>query len=494
MSEPSRPTRSVRVESTGDRKLDKRAYAVLSLECNRPLAGSLGLPLQTVNTVALGRGSERARHIETVGNRRRLTVTVPDEWMSATHAIMQLSFGRWIIEDAGSKNGVSVNGLRVKRHVLADRDIVELGHTFLVYRDRAVPPEIYDDIYDDIYGNIDGPTDADDHGPGNIFRGPKSVDVPAMATFDAEFAIQLDNLIHVAQADIPILCTGASGTGKELMARAVHALSGRSGEFVAVNCGALPETLVESELFGHREGAFSGATTTHLGLIRSAHGGTLFLDEIADLRPSSQAALLRVLQEAEVRPVGSLKPVVVDVRPICATHRDLLAAVEDGAFRHDLYARIAGFRMHLPTVHERLEDRGLLVAILLRRLLTQKNQNITIDPDAARALFAYDWPLNVRELFNCLQTAVVLARDNVIKPVHLPQEVRAATAGMSRGAAPSSTLPLSEEQRLVRDQLIELLSEHQGNLSSVARAMGKARRQIQRWVKRFDLDPENFRG
>jgi transcriptional regulator with GAF, ATPase, and Fis domain len=255
---------------------------------------------------------------------------------------------------------------------------------------------------------------------------------------------------------------------------------------VAVNCGAIPANLVESELFGYRKGAFSGAVEDRPGLVRSADHGTLFLDEIGDLPPSSQAALLRVLQQHEVMPVGGSRPVQVDIRVMAATHRDLDEMVDNEEFRRDLFARLAGYRVELPRLVDRKADLGLLVGTLLATIAP----GATLESDAARLLFFHDWPLNIRELEQCLRTASVLAGNAPIEIEHLPEAVRAP-----REAPPNRPAPpqLSAEDQQRRAELLDHLRETRGNISAVARAMGKDRKQIQRWIKRFEIDADAFR-
>jgi sigma-54 dependent transcriptional regulator, acetoin dehydrogenase operon transcriptional activator AcoR len=434
---------------------------ILALECGRPGALSARFRLGNVTAVNLGRGSERK--IERAGT--ELTIRVPDRWMSSRHARIELSFGRWVLVDTESKNGSMVDGHATRRAVLADGTLIELGHTLFVFHDRMTVAE-------------GDPLDVD------LERTPP--EVPGMVTLVPELAHELSRLRQVAASEIPVMLEGESGTGKEVLARAVHALSGRPGQFVAVNCGALPPNLVESELFGYRRGAFSGAATDHAGLVRSADGGTLFLDEIGDLPPSSQAALLRVLQEREVMPIGGTRPVPIDLRVIAATHRDLDEMVAAATFRHDLFARLAGFRLEVPPLVERRADIGLLIGTLHGRVFPPQHQGF--DVEAARMLFRYSWPLNVRELEQALGTAAVLAGTAAVLPEHLPDTVRS-------GRAPGTARPvqLTESDQRQRDQLVDSLREHKGNISAVARAMNKDRKQIQRWVKRFGLDPGDYR-
>jgi transcriptional regulator with GAF, ATPase, and Fis domain len=259
---------------------------------------------------------------------------------------------------------------------------------------------------------------------------------------------------------------------------------------VAVNCGALTATLLESQLFGHVRGAFSGALRDEPGLVRAADGGTLLLDEIGDLPLASQASLLRVVQEREVLPVGGVRPSKVDVRIIAATHRPLDQLASRGEFRADLLARLDGFTYALPPLRERREDLGLLVAELLAA--APPGADVRFTPEAGRALFAYKWPLNVRELQQTLARGVVLSERGVIDCPHLPAAVVRALEGPARVPA-EDTATDGATDATMRAQLVSLLQDHGGNVSEVARAMGKARIQIHRWAKRWNVNLESYR-
>jgi DNA-binding NtrC family response regulator len=303
-------------------------------------------------------------------------------------------------------------------------------------------------------------------------------------------------LVQLAAANVPVLLLGETGTGKDVAAQALHELSKAEGKFVGVNCGAIPESLMESELFGSAKGSFSGAVRDRPGLVRDAHRGTLFLDEVGDLPLASQAALLRVLQERRVRPVGGTESVAVDFRLISATNQDIDGLVSTSRFRNDLYARIAGFRLHLPPLRERREDLGILVGTLLRRIAGAYADTLTLSQEAARRLYEYDFPLNVRELENWLTAAVALAEGGRIQREHLPEivhvDLRESFPADGKGSS-APPKPLTDEQEEHRTTVIELLREHRGNVSAVARATGKARNQIQRWLKRYALNPEDYR-
>jgi transcriptional regulator with PAS, ATPase and Fis domain len=293
----------------------------------------------------------------------------------------------------------------------------------------------------------------------------------------------------VARAQVPILIGGATGTGKEVVARAIHTLSGRTGAFVAVNCGALPATLVESELFGVKKGAFSGAVADRPGLLRAADGGTLLLDEIGDLPLAAQVAFLRVLQEREVLAVGDTRARPVDLRVVAASHHSLPALVEAGRFRADLYARLAGFTLNLPTLRERRDDLGLIIARLLARA---RATTARLTPPAAALLLTHDWPLNVRELEQRLTTALALAGADPISEAHLPLIVPPPL----RSDEPDDNDDADDDDDAGEDErarLVALLTRHRGNVTEVARAVGRSRLQVYRWMRRYQLSPRSYR-
>jgi transcriptional regulator with GAF, ATPase, and Fis domain len=431
-------------------------FLFLVVECSRPLALSVRYSLEGIDAVIIGRGKERSAVCSTEGGRAVLRVEVPDARMSSSHARLERGLGHWTIEDTGSKNGTLQNGVEVKRSRIADGDVLALGYTSFIVR-HALPVVSEEAVVD---------------------AARLAAQPPGMLTLVPELARARGRLRQIASSAVTVMLSGETGTGKEVMARAVHELSGRSGDFVAVNCGALPDTLIESELFGHKKGAFSGAVEDRPGLIRAAHGGTLLLDEIGDLPAASQAAFLRVLQEREVVPVGSNRPIKVDIRLISATHHDLDELVARGRFRADLLARISGFHLDLPPLRDRREDLGLLIGALLPRLAGPAAESVTLSEEAARLLLRYDWPHNIRELEQVLAAALVLAGPEPIGAAHLGDGLR--------------NQPDDDPQDL-RERLVALLTQHAGNVSAVARAMGKARMQIHRWIKRFELNLDDYR-
>ena len=291
-------------------------------------------------------------------------------------------------------------------------------------------------------------------------------------------------IARVADADSPVLIEGESGTGKELVAAAIHRQSGRGkGPFVPVNCSAIPADLMESEFFGHVRGAFSGAVADALGLFRSAHGGTLFLDEVAELPPALQAKLLRVLQEKEIRPVGSTKTHAVNARVIAATNKNLEAAVSNGSFRQDLYYRLNVVHIVVPPLRERRGDIPALIAYFLRRFNERFRREVKgISPDAMAALTSYDFPGNVRELENVLERAFALGARDEIKRANLPElSVRAEQPA----AASSEPLPTLDQAE--RDLIGRALDRFRNDKEQAARALGLTVRTLYRRIKKFGL-------
>jgi len=432
-----------------------RFPSLIGFCAEHPLRAPVRHPLDGDAAVLIGRGPVDRE--EATG---KSVLLVDDPRMSRQHVLLSPVGEGWRIQDLGSLNGSMLNGERLERAVLVPGDVIELGRTLLVYSDAASPQ-------------------------------------PAVAgtgffTYSARHAAALASLEAVTRTALSVLLLGETGTGKEVLAHEIHRLSGRPGPYVAVNCGALPESLVASELFGYRRGAFSGAVEEREGLVRASSGGTLFLDEVADLPASGQAALLRVLQEHEVLAVGGTRPLKVDLRVIAATHRDLDALVEAGSFRADLLARLSGFTFRLPPLRERREDIGGLIATLLSRLGSAAAQ-ARFSMKAARALFLAEWPRNVRELEQALTSAVALARGQLVDVDHLPDSLKSRSPRGPAMVSAISAAPALQDHEL-RQTLVALLEQHRGNLAEVARAMAKAPTQIRRWLKRLGLDPDAYRG
>ena len=455
-------------EQGGPLGTPSQPYLFVVLHCDRPLAGGARYGLFDVAGVTLGRGVARRATHPLEGELRKLELCFPGSTLSSMHARLIRSDDGWVLEDAQSKNGSFLNGERVTRAPLHDGDFIEIGPVILRYRD-ALP------VSPDVPFTFDGAAPT-----------PRA---PGFTTLLPQLADQLAALDRIASMRVAVLLLGETGSGKEVLARAVHTLSGRPGPLVAVNCGGLPASLLESQLFGHVKGSFTGAARDEPGTIRSADRGTLFLDEIGDLPLPAQAALLRVLQEREVVPVGGTRPIKVDLRIVAATHKPLERLVQSGEFRGDLLARLSGYRHLLVPLRHRLEDLGLLVGDLLRRSEVPSAADLRLSPAAGRRLYQHSWPLNIRELQQSLSVAAALATRGVIEPSHLPETVSEAPASRPVAAAGEP-----KEPEVLRRHLVALLEKHQGKVSYVARDMGKARMQIHRWMQRFGIDPKDYRA
>ena len=321
-----------------------------------------------------------------------------------------------------------------------------------------------------------------------------------------------------AKANIPILITGESGVGKEVIARAIQGASERAGQpFITVNCGAIPENLVESILFGHEKGSFTGANSKHLGKFQEAHTGTLFLDEIGELPLEMQVKLLRVLQEGEVDPIGSKRPTPVDVRIISATNRDLQDCVSDGTFREDLYYRLNVFPIAIPPLRERREDIAALTDHFIKRFNAQERMSISgAERDTIEILQGFEWKGNVRQLENTIFRAMILSDGNTLKPQDFPQ-----ISGLAPTLSPSKTSNLdtlvgkvvednqSSDSKvsvldreghlrtledIERDLISFAIENYSGHMSEVARRLGIGRSTLYRKVREHELDVEEVRS
>jgi DNA-binding NtrC family response regulator len=369
----------------------------------------------------------------------------------------------WAV-DCGSRNSTFVDGRRIEsRTALRDGSVLRIGRTILIFVDVAIPSRV----------RLEPELGA--------LRG-NSV---AMQRVRGDIAL-------VARGDSPVLILGASGTGKELTAARLHAQSGRTGAFIAVNCAAIPSALAETTLFGHAAGAFTGATTRAEGVFAVADGGTLFLDEIAELEPAIQAKLLRVLATGELRPVGQTEARIVNVRVVAATHRDLSSMVEDGDFRGDLYARLSACVLRLPPLRERRDD----IVHLALAFLAKQARGVELRVSAAEALTLFDWPYNVRQLENVLRASVLHA-DKELRPEHLPDEIASLLHDREKRPVPSK-LPI--ELVVARDavpdaeQLRSVVQHFGGNVTHVASYFGRDRKQIYRWAERLGVELPRSRG
>jgi Nif-specific regulatory protein len=301
-----------------------------------------------------------------------------------------------------------------------------------------------------------------------------------------------DLIAQVAKSDTTVLIRGESGTGKELVAHAIHYNSLRAANpFIKVNCAALPETIIESELFGHEKGAFTGAIQQRKGRFELAHGGTIFLDEIGDLSPTTQIKLLRVLQEREFERVGGTVTLKTDVRVIAATNRNLEELISQGKFRQDLYYRLNVISIHIPPLRERKTDIPLLVDYFIDKYSKANRKKIKrISTSAIDMLMAYHWPGNVRELENCIERAVLLANDEVIHGHHLPPTLQTAEAS---GTRYRGTLQAALDN-LERELILDTLKSYRGNMAKAARELGITERVMGLRVKKHGIDLKRLKG
>ena len=370
-------------------------------------------------------------------------VNINDERMSKSHFLVVSPSADFECADVGSTNGTFVDGAIGKTARLVHGSVIRAGNTLFVVS--------FADPAHDI----------------------------------------TDSAARVAATTFPILLQGETGTGKEVLARAIHAQSGRSGPFIPLNCATLSRELLAAELFGHARGAFSGATAARPGLFRSAEGGTLFLDEIGDLPLDLQPALLRALEERKVRPVGADHEVAVDARVLAATHIDLEQSVQARTFRADLYARLAHVILKLPPLRERRNE--------LLSLAAQFAPNLRFSTNAAEALLLWHWPHNIRELRALLEVQQTLnQRQGLVRLSDLSERIAAAAERVRNRrsySAPNveTSPPEPHPSTALRTRLLRLFEAHQGNVSKIASELGKPRAQVYRWLKAAGLEAAALR-
>jgi sigma-54 dependent transcriptional regulator, acetoin dehydrogenase operon transcriptional activator AcoR len=460
---------------------DKRTDEMQTFDPGRRdrVLGSPGLVLLYAGEyAALPAAFPLVRPATTIGRDAPAELLLPVSAVSRRHAEIRRDAGRMIVRDLGSRNGTLVNGHPVTEAELEPLDELRIGDAVLKLVDASA--EEYAGY------RIDGAM---------LGSARRHAEHASALVGGLQMDRILGELERVAQAELNVLLLGASGTGKEVVASELHGLSGRSGRFAAVNCAAIPGNLLESELFGFKRGAFSGADRDKPGLIRTADGGTLLLDEIGDMPLEAQAKLLRVLQAKEVLPLGATAPERIDVRVVCATHRDLGRLQREGKFREDLFARLNEYKLVLPPLHERKEDIFALVRSFLYR---QGRPDLTPTFPFMTALLHYDWPYNVRELEACIKRSVALSDGPVLLPEHLPEAVTQAMEGYGKPAPSPGSLParapVTGADAPAEAELRALLAQHGGNVAAVGRELGKARMQIHRWMKRYAIEAEDYRG
>jgi len=392
-------------------------------------------------------------------------VCIDDPSVSRHHAALHLG-AEVLLEDLGSANGTSL------RSPIQDAATADLSQTKLAPGRRvAIAPG------------------ASFHLGSTVLvlrREARSGDSPSPVIADEAMRRLHAMVARVADGTISVLLLGETGVGKEVLAHALHERSPRaSGPFVALHCAALSGSLLESELFGHEKGAFTGAVSAKAGLLESAEGGTVFLDEVGELPPDVQVKLLRVIEERKVLRVGALRPRPIDVRLVSATHRDLEAEVARGTFRQDLYFRLNGIALTIPPLRERVSEIAELSRVFISRVAGQLSRPLvpTLSPEALALLEGYRWPGNIRELRNTIERAVVLCSGPTILPEHLPLDRMRAAPPPPVAAAPSVAPPpagplRSEIEALERQRIVDALEQSAGNQTQAATLLGMPRRTL----------------
>lgn len=446
MVEKSDPARTTDARDTSSDVASTNEFALIWL--TGPLAGRpLSLPWAGNDALTIGRDAECAIHLANTD-------------VSRLHATLQRSVEEGVlIADRDSRNGTRVNGKKVQRARLHENDVLRLGGC--VFAVAEASPNGFSEVAPGLLGG-------------------------------ALLAHALAPLSRAAHSDLPIVLEGETGTGKEVVARAIHTLSGRPGKLVAINCAALPEGLAEAELFGYRRGAFTGAERASLGFFRSAEGGTLLLDEVSDLPLALQAKLLRALEQRAVQPLGEPAPVPVDVRVVVAGQSSLFEAVKRQEFRADLLARLNGVTLHLPPLRERRADIAPLFWHFLREL--RPNDTPELEPEFVERLVLHEWPFNVREVLQLARRLSVLqGAETVLRVQHLPREMRLAAASSPSHPAPQAQ-PSSAPPALDLASLLAALQAAGGNLTRAAAQLGVTRQRAYRLLEEQSVDLATLSG
>jgi transcriptional regulator with GAF, ATPase, and Fis domain len=435
----------------------------------------------------------------TIGRDTGSQLSIPDHLMSRRHCAVEAASGRFTLRDLGSANGTHVNGAPIRERVLEHGDRIRAGDSVLLFLQSegigaatvGGPDSLLDDLTKRILIDVDRlageePVDMPSAMASEIPAGRITFQAPGMVGDTPAMRAVYECIRKVAGADCTVLISGETGTGKELAARAIHQNSARASRpFVAINCAALTEPLLESELFGHEKGAFTGAVALKKGKLEIADGGTLFLDEVGDLAPALQAKVLRALQQHEFERVGGTRTIKVDVRVVAATNLDLEAAVASGRFRQDLWYRLNVVSLTMPALSARRGDIPRLAAHFAAKY--GRGRAIELSREAVDVLTAYDWPGNVRELENAIERAVVLGRADRIVVDDLPRAVIGASSIQADHAAPFHQNVIDTKRRLILDAI----DRAGGNCTAAARLLGINPTYLHRLLKNLRLRDES---
>jgi DNA-binding NtrC family response regulator len=436
----------------------------------------------------------------TIGRDLAADICVPSGAVSRQHARVERRDGRWLLADLGGRNGTLVNGAYVSEIVLEHLDEIRVGDTFFKFvaegAEGYAPYRIDGAFIDPATGAV------------------RAVLPEGRAVGGHQIRRVAASLREIAKSTLSVMILGESGTGKEVFAQQLHDWSGRSGPIKAINCAAIPGSLLEGELFGHKRGAFSGADRDRTGLVRAAHGGTLFLDEIGDMPLEAQAKLLRVIQTKEVTPLGSTQAEPVDVRFVCATHRNLPKLQQGGTFRGDLFARLNEHSVTLPPLRARKEDLFVLCQALAAR---HGRPDVDVSVAFMAGLLHHDFPYNVRELEALIKRWAAISTTPLLDAQHWSAEIqeRMATYGRAHVVAhpaspspvppplaaappsapsrPAPALALPPRSTPSEQELRALLAEHRGNIAALSRLYGKDRVQVHRWMRRYGINIDDYR-
>jgi transcriptional regulator with GAF, ATPase, and Fis domain len=410
-----------------------------------------------------------------VGRDATCSICIPDQAVSRNHVRLDTDGESWTLHDLSSRNGTIVNGRYVSEHPLEHLDEVRIGDAIFKFVEENATAYV----------------------PFRLDGSRTKSAPPALAGLVG--GQQMDaiarDIARIAPTELSCMILGETGTGKEVVAHTIHRLSERKGELQAINCAAIPQNLLESELFGYRRGAFSGADRDKPGLIKLADGGTLFLDEIGDMPLEAQAKLLRVLQAKEVFPLGATTAERVDVRVACATHRNLREHVKDGKFRGDLFARLNEHAVSLPPLRQRKEDIYLLAKTFAARY---GRPDVGLTFSFLLALVHYDWPYNVRELESCIKRGLALTGGAPLDAKHLPEDIAEQMKEYGDKKRPTQTpasreVPAAKKNAPTEAELRALLERHGGNIAAVGRELGKERMQVHRWLKKYGISLDGYR-
>ena len=410
----------------------------------------------------------------TIGSDENCDLCLKDDTVSRHHAEIHFQKDGYLLKDLDSTNGTFVNSLKVKEIFITTGSTIRFGKTKVKFIPQDEKIEIYPSTQEKFSGII-------------------GKSLPLRKIYGI--------LEKVAPTNVTVVVMGETGTGKEMVAQAIHDNSQRAKRpFVVFDCSAVQENLIESELFGHERGSFTGATTTRQGAFEMANGGTIFLDEIGELGLDMQPKLLRALEKGEIKRVGADVPRKVDVRVVAATNRDLKAEAKQGRFREDLYFRLSVVQVHLPALRKRVEDIGMLVNHFIElnnRGGAERSKHVTgVDADAMQAIKDYRWPGNVRELKNVIDRSISLTDNTELKLEDLPEYVReqsvVTTSPKIRGDVPFKEAKEEWVETFEKDYIVDLLKRNDLNISKAAKQAGIDRKSVQRLLKKYNLNVKDL--